>query len=203
MYDASYMDKAKANAKRTYKDHVASVIYNDDKFFVLDWMKANGSRDCFVRYTLDRTMGALYINGDLGSAVCNWYNAVTPDKLYGYLGSVDYFMEKLSAASDKYIVRPEFIHADLAVIRENYLGDEEHRNKEQMLEDFEEIESLYEQNLSCHNEIIFDSELVELLEKYDRDWYESYFADAGRRISPRVIMWAVGYRMAWEQLMKQ
>ena len=47
---------------------------------------------------------------------------------------------------------------------------------------------------------LYPDELTELFAKYDDEWWNSDFTTVGQRISPRVILWAVGYRMAMQQL---
>lgn len=46
----------------------------------------------------------------------------------------------------------------------------------------------------------YPDKLTDLMEKYNPDWWESDFVDVGKRIDQRVVLWAVGYQMALQQI---
>ena len=62
-------------------------------------------------------------------------------------------------------------------------------------------DGLAESCARCANEnTCYPNDLTELMEKYNTDWWESDFAHIGKRIDQRVVLWAVGYQMAMQQI---
>lgn len=69
-----YLEQRKAVAHKRFKDHKATVVQSDDKFFILDWRHISGTGDYYVRYILDIKRGVFFISGDLGDCIACWYN---------------------------------------------------------------------------------------------------------------------------------
>lgn len=196
-----YMQKQEAAARTRFQNHRATVVQRDENFFILDWRNVSGSVEYFVRYILDIKRGTFIVSGDLGSCVASWYNTVQPEKLAGYLEDVPYFMGKFQCSSDPYTHFSEDIKEDLDAIKAGYEPSDDHEAME-MDEDFNSMfEILDECDFEEHS--AYPDELTELFAKYDEEWWNSDFITVGQRISPRVILWAVGYRMAMQQLEKK
>lgn len=193
-----YMQNQEAAARKRFQNHRATVVQKDENFFILDWQDASGSIEYFVRYILDIRRGTFIVSGDLGSCVASWHNTVQPEKLAGYLEEVPYFMGKFQCSSDPYTYFSKDIKEDLDAIKAEYEPCDEQEAME-MDDDFNSMfEMLQECDLDEHT--IYSDELIELFAKYNEDWWDSDFTTVGQRISPRVILWAVGYRMAMQQL---
>lgn len=193
-----YMQKQEAAARKRFQNHRATVIQKDENFFILDWRNASGSIEYFVRYILDIKRGTLVVSGDLGSCVASWHNTVQPKELAGYLQEVPYFMGKFQCSSDTYCYHTANIKEDLDAIKAECEPCDDQAAME-MDNDFDSmLEMLDECDLDKHP--AYPDELTELFAKYDEEWWSSDFATVGQRISPRVILWAVGYRMAMQQI---
>lgn len=193
-----YMKKQEAAARTRFQNHRATVVQRNENFFILDWRNVSGSVEYFVRYILDIKRGTLVVSGDLGSCVASWYNTVQPEKLAGYLEDVPYFMGKFQCSSDPYTYFSEDIKEDLDAIKAEYEPCDEQEAME-INDDFNSmLEILDECDFEEHS--AYPDELTELFAKYDEEWWNSDFITVGQRISPRVILWAVGYRMAMQQL---
>lgn len=193
-----YMKKQEAAARTRFQNHRATVVQRDENFFILDWRNVSGSVEYFVRYILDIKRGTLVVSGDLGSCVASWYNTVQPEKLAGYLEDVPYFMGKFQCSSDPYTYFSEDIKEDLDAIKAEYEPCDDQEAME-INDDFNSmLEILDECDFEEHS--AYPDELTELFAKYDEEWWNSDFITVGQRISPRVILWAVGYRMAMQQL---
>ena len=119
-------------------------------------------------------------------------------------------MGKFQCTSDDYTYDWEDIEKDFEELRkedrgyfEEYLEDETDPDvREEKLHQFDEdfdamLEELGE---SCYDGHQFTPAFIELVEKYDCDWWESRWTSIGKRISQRVYLWSVGFRMAVEQL---
>lgn len=197
-----YIQEQEAAARDAFQNHKATVVQSDENFLILDWRNVSGSGEHFVRYILDIERGMLVISGDLGSCVACWYNRVHPDDLADYLKDISYFMSKFQCSSDTYCYSTDAIEEDLDEIKKSYLDDIDAGDldaKAEIEDDFDEMfDALDECDLGPYTE--YPDDLTELFCKYDQDWYDSEFARVGQRISPRVILWAVGYRMAMQQL---
>lgn len=196
-----YMKKQEAAARTRFQNHRATVVQRDENFFILDWRNVSGSVEYFVRYILDIKRGTLVVSGDLGSCVASWYNTVQPEKLAGYLEDVPYFMGKFQCSSNPYTYFSEDIKEDLDAIKAEYEPCDDQEAME-INDDFNSmLEILDECDFEEHS--AYPDELTELFAKYDEEWWNSDFITVGQRISPRVILWAVGYRMAMQQLEKK
>ena len=193
-----YMQDQEAAARKRFQNHRATVVQKDENFFILDWRNVSGSVEYFARYILDIKRGTLVVSGDLGDCVASWYNTVQPERLVEYLEDVPYFMSKFQCSSDTYYYHIANIKADLDAIKAEYEPCDDQEAME-MNDDFDSMfEMLKEYDLDEH--FVYPDELTELFAKYDDEWWNSDFTTVGQRISPRVILWAVGYRMAMQQL---
>lgn len=196
-----YLEQRKAVAHKRFKDHKATVVQSDDKFFILDWRHISGTGDYYVRYILDIKRGAFFISGDLGDCIACWYNEVSPQNLSRYISDIPYFVGKFQCASNKYCYRTEDIEADLNAIKQEYLDDIDSYNftREEIEEDFDEMLTILEY-INLGENSYYPDKLTDLMEKYNPDWWESDFVDVGKRIDQRVVLWAVGYQMALQQI---
>lgn len=185
-----------------FADHKASIVENNDNFFVVDWRRSDGSSVNYVRYILDRRQGTLFVSGDLGNSVACWYNPVEPEDLKRYIGNIEYYMEKIRCSTDRFVYHDEDIRADLEVIFSDILSrheDDTDEEMEEIQEDFEDIRDWFSEYAVGNRELQFSSDIIDTMSKYDEEWYDS-FGIAGRRVAPRVYMWSAGYRMACKQL---
>lgn len=196
-----YVESRKVAARERFGEHKATIVQRDDKFFILDWRHISGAGDYYVRYILDIKRGAFIISGDLGDCIACWYNEVSPENLACYISDISYFMGKFQCASDKYCYRSEDIENDLDAIKQKCLDDIDLYNftPEEIEEDFDEMLRILE-DINLNENACYPSELTDLMEKYVEERWESDFTSIGKRISPRVILWAVGYQMAMQQI---
>lgn len=179
--------------REIFKDHVVNVVMNTEDFFIADWANANGSSDYAIRYVLDIKKGILMITGDVGSAIVNWYSPVTAKKLKGLVLDIGYFVGKIKCSTDLYIYREEGIREDL---NEKYV-ELQHKVSDDSLDDLrEDFEVLLDW---CNNHQCADAKITPEIEMIC-DTYAINLDRIGRRISPRVHLWAVGYQMLAEQL---
>ena len=185
--------------REIFKDHVAKVVMNTEDFFIADWANANESSDYAIRYVLDIKKGILMITGDVGSAIANWYSPVTAKKLKGLVLDIGYFVGKIKCSTDLYIYREEDIREDL---NEKYVELQhkvilQHKVSDDSLDDLrEDFEVLFDW---CNNHQCADAQMSPEI-KMICDTYAINLSKIGRRISPRVHLWAVGYQTLAEQL---
>lgn len=183
------------------REHKATVVFQNEDFLVLDWRKASGGSDYFVRYIVDINLGSLIIQGDLGHAIACWFNKVTPKQMYSYIRDEEYFAGKLRCTSDLYSYREENIVEDLNQLRIRMLINNDPSECDEINEDFDNLVRLVrEDDLECYFErnAPMPEEVAEIFDKY-YDWDEAFYA-CGKRLKDRVYLWIAGYRMACEQL---
>ena len=191
-----YIKEQETAAHKCFQDYRATVVQKDENFFILDWRGASGFAEYFVRYILDIKCGTLFISGDFGGCIANWYKPVQPERLVGYFKNVSYFMDKLQCSSDTYTYLSTDIKEDLNAIKARL---QPFANADEIDSDFDKMFDLLN-NCDLGEDTIYSDELMELIDKYDGDECNDGFDTVGQRISPRVILWAVGYRMAMQQL---
>ena len=179
--------------REIFKDHVAKVVMNTEDFFIADWANANGSSDYAIRYVLDIKKGILMITGDVGSAIANWYSPVTAKKLKSLVLNVGYFVGKIRCSTDLYIYREEDIREDLDEKYEELQHKVSDDSLDDLREDFEVLRD-WCSNYQCTNAKVTPE--IEII----CDTYAINLSRIGRRISPRVHLWAAGYQMLAEQL---
>lgn len=191
-----------------FENHIATILLENEVFFILNWQDKEKSNEYQIRYVLDKKEGTLYLSGDLGSCVAYWYNRVIPENLVGFMNNLSYFLGKCECSSDNYIRTEEQIEKDVGELKEDnkvyieekYEGEELEKKLEELEDDFNEIEYF----LSCEapktGDLFISNEIIEIFEKYyGGDWGE-VVQNLGKTIHPRVELWARGFRLAMEQL---
>lgn len=178
-----------------FENHVAKVVCDTKDVYILDWRDKSGTSEYYVRYIVDKAIGSLIIQGDLGTAVACWYSDVTPKSLVGYVSNVSYFASKLLCSTDKYIYKDEDIKADVVECFDSLaVGYEGDALKEVIDDCYAVINAIIDAH---HNNVGIDAEIREILEKYD---IEECVCTAGRRLSKRVKLWSEGFVKAYEEV---
>lgn len=192
------------NAERHFSKHVALLESVGKDIEILDFRKPN-SVEYALRIVFDNERGSgVYISGDLGEAVVYpTCRAKLTDMALCFTrrdenGELDvkesYFLEKVKATSDRYVWDYEGFEADFRAHCKEYGIDED--VADEFLEDnmgtFGGIEI-------GDDGIRIDGYVTDKIQEIDEDYLEWFF-DCGKRINPRVIMWLVGMRLAWEQV---
>lgn len=193
------MDERKAQARRDFQNHKAEVVTDTDRILAIDWRHQDGRGNYYVNYIIDKERGALIVSGDLGSSVACWYNPIEPSKLAGLVRDPYYYLWKLAATSDKWEYTWESIKADVFELRQGYL-EESSFDEDEVKEDFDRVLDILDE-IDVNEYTVYPEELEAIFEKYDADWYQnSDFTCIGRRLSQRVVLWAVGLQMALAQI---
>lgn len=200
------MKDAIAAACEKFKNNVATYR-RGERLDILDF-QIPGKIEYYLRMVFDHEnshTSAVYISGDLGEAVV--YPTCTPTlegmaKCFTRLknGEIDvscsYFIEKIKTASNLYTFDADDFKADLRKLRTERFGE------------CEELETFIEEEIDdfCAHGVTFSSDgvtiehdarerLEEIIPDCDSDLY-----DCGRRVHPRIVMWLVALRLAWEQV---
>lgn len=208
------MKDAIASACEKFKNNVATYR-RGEQLDILDF-QIPGKIEYYLRMVFDHEnshTSAVYISGDLGEAVV--YPTCTPT-LEGMAncftcrrqnGTIDinesYFIEKIKTASNIYTFDADDFKADLRQVCKDRFGED--------AKECEELEEFIEEEIDdfCAHGVTFSSDGVtiehdaqERLEEIIPDCeYELY--DCGRRVHPRIVLWLVALRLAWEQVKKQ
>lgn len=190
-------EEIKETAKHIFRNHKASVVVKTEDMMVIDWKQPESSEYC-VQYILDSKNGTLHISGDMGYCISCWHSRLEFSKMVEVIQTPDYWIGKFKASSDRYTYNDKDIKEDLCDIRDLYvkvLGD-----KEYIRTDFDEMYRICLDN-AVRGENSYTRELIALIEKYDDEWYDDdKWTTLGKRLSPRISLWALGLKMAWEQI---
>lgn len=200
-------EKMYETAKRSFKDHRATLIQDSDRFTIIDWRKANGSVDYYINFIVDKKRGSLIVSGDLGDSIATWYNPVTINNLKWYIyKDVPYYMSKFQCTSDNYYYDEEFV---FECLMEHLFGcDEEFEgNLESYVgaSEFDSIEEFKEELMeevkkSINNDAFNPTErLYKIATDVYVDAWEGLHT-CGAQIQTRVYLWAIGFNMACDQL---
>ena len=201
-------EKYSEAAVKSFKDHKATLVQDSDRFTIIDWKKMNGSSDYYINFIVDKKRGSLIVSGDLGESIATWYNPLTVSDLKTYIyKDIPYYMSKFCCTSDGYYYDDESVLED---ILDGIFGtdDESDDAKADYIENsdfecFEYFKSELEDEIieSIHNDDFYPTErLKELVEDAHPDDAWELFAGVGKKIRGRVYLWAIGFKMACDQL---
>lgn len=181
--------------------HKATLIQDTDRYLAIDWRKESGSSECYVNYILDKKRGSLIISGDLGDCIATWYNSLDVAHIKSFVNDVPYFMGKFQCASNDYTYYEEDVMTDIQNQLEDF-GVVEFVNDEWPgdIYDFRQtVEDEVSESTSRLGKFLPTDELIKIISELDCD-YSQWLYSCGKRIHPRVYLWAVGFQMACEQL---
>ena len=190
-----------------FATHKATLVQNTDLYLIIDWRRADGSEEYYVNYILDKDRGSLIVSGDLGSSIATWHYAVDPEQLKCWIkNDIGYYISKMQCTTNMYDRDEESIVAD---IKDHLKGCDaldifnaykrcfsNYPDTAEELWEFLEIdvgECLY------GDEFVPSKNLTEFCIELDADYYEWLYS-CGKRINPRVYLWADGFYKACKQL---
>lgn len=185
-----------------FSTHKATIITENDRYFILDWRREDGGGDWYINYIVDKKRGALIVSGDLGDSIAVWYCPNTPENIRDYIQDINYYIGKIECASDLYIYDEDDIIADLKEhididAEDEYL--ETHNEYGNSSELWGDITEYIRDSLYGRDQFIPSDNLREIIKDFDPDYWE-WLSDCGKRINGRVYIWAIGFTMAMEQL---
>lgn len=200
-------EKIKQICEKGFATHKATLIQNTDRYLIIDWRRADGSGEYYVNYIVDKKRGSLIVSGDLGDSIATWYNHINPSDLKDWVkNDIGYYISKVQCSSPLYYYESDNIVADI---------------KEKLKDiDVDDLISTYnEYNYCCvrtEEELwdrldgdvstcIYTESFIpakgtkDFCEELDSDYWE-WIYDCGKRIHPRVYLWADGFYRAYKQI---
>ena len=199
-----YVKQEVAEAIQAFSKHEATYTIGISGIDVLDFRRPDSSIYA-VRMVFDHQRGdRVYISGDLGEAVVyptcratlqDMAECFTMRNDNGKISvNYGYFLEKVRATSDRY-------EWDVDKFWNDFKAEIEARG----LESEETDEFIRDNSDSVFGEVDVDpvsgvsitSLGLDALAEIDPD-YKAWVFDCGRRLSPRVILWLVALRLAYE-----
>lgn len=202
------IEKAIEDAIRAFAEHEANLHIGLSGIEVLDFRRKDGKCWYALRIVFDNQRGSrVYISGDLGEAVVyptcparleDMARCFTSRDKNGKIKvNVGYFLEKVRATSDRYEWSQELFQEDF--------------RKECEESGIEMPEDFFEEYMDgWGNEIEVDDRMgvrlteraIDALSEMDED-YREWVYDCGKRIAPRIVLWLVAMRLAWEMVARQ
>ena len=187
-----------------FSTHKATIITENDRYFILDWRRGDDSGDWYINFIVDKKRGAFMVSGDLGDSIAVWYNPTTPEKIRSYIKDIGYYTKKIQCASDLYNYDDDNIIADIKEhIDDDSVSDwlETNGDYDDVYEFWEEIGDMVSDCVYNHETVFVPSdELRNIMNDIIPDYWWEWLYDCGRRIDGRVYIWTIGFRMAMEQL---
>lgn len=195
--------KYEAMCAKKFATHKATKVVDDSRFLIVDWRREDGCGDYYINFIVDKKRGAFIVSGDLGDSIAVWYNPVAVKDMSSWIyNDIEYYINKIQCSSNLYTYYEDDILADIM----EFLGE---KDIEFLLEnnpEYENIDELkealmknIEDSLYGRNTFIPSNNLIELLSEDDPDYWE-WLPNCGRRIEGRVYLWAIGFKMALDQL---
>lgn len=187
------------NGVKAFSGHSVNFRKLQAGIEVLDFRKP-GTCWYYVRVVFDNERGAVYISGDLGEAVvCPTCPATLTgvascftSRAGGIRVNAGYFIEKVRCSSDLYEWSVELFRKDFTQnCRERCIVLPDDFLDEHLDSYFADIE------VDDRNGVRISGDAKAELEDQDHDYWE-WLYDCGKRVSPRVILWLVAIRLAYE-----
>lgn len=204
MTDKEIRENAERNAKRRFSTHKATIVTDTDRYLAIDWRRENGGSEYYINFVIDKKRGAFIVSGDLGESIALWYNELKPSDVKSYITDIGYYIKKIQCASVLYNYSDESVMEDL---KATFEADEIIENANLInyddLGDIYDFDDLEDEVADCvnYNHFMPSERLIDILRDFgysDMMWvYESHI---GRRVSGRVHLWQMGFKMACEQL---
>lgn len=201
------MQRYEAMCKEHFSTHKATIVTENDRYFILDWRREDDSSDWYINFIVDKKRGAFIVSGDLGNSIAVWYNPTTPENIRSYIKSIGYYIEKIQCSSNLY----KFDNDDIISGIKEHISDSDVKDwidcstdYDYYIEDIDDFWSLVD-DLVIDGIYNFESdfhpseELIKIIADFDPDYWE-WLYDCGRRIDDRVHIWSIAFRMAMQQL---
>lgn len=203
----TYVEQTIAKAIKGFREHEAIYTTGLSCIDVLDFRR-NDKELFALRFVFDhQRIGRVYISGDLGTAViCPTCGATLYDMTECFTtrrsdGAIDvnadYFLEKAVLTSDNYEWDYNQFWDDFEQQCEKRYKDARTKAKVfDFIADYRDGDS-NEDVCIFKAGVTFSDEADDKLMEIDRDCFE-WIYDCGRRVAPRVILWLVALRLAYE-----
>ncbi len=191
----------------------ATIIQNDNSFFIADWEDSNGSGNLATRYILDKKKGTLIITGDSGNCVALWHHKCTPGEVSEYLNNVNYFIQKIKCSTNIFKYEWKDVEEDINQEKEVYLkiiNDENDEligdfgvpiTEEQCNKEFNEMLDVLYEHWDIYKGCSYSERFDSLMSKYNSCWWEC--TNYGERIDERLYLWIYGYKKCIEKLSEE
>lgn len=199
-------EKTREDCRKHFATHKATLIQDTERYFAMDWRRSDGSGEYYVNYIVDKKRGSIIISGDLGDCIATWYNKMSVEDLKKYIGDVGYFMKKFQCTTDGYTLYDDDIMDDIREQLNDFdIPEFIREGKLKYPFDFDDEGEFWQmvENEICDSirgrDFIPTEALRETIGLVDGDYFEWLYS-CGKRIHPRVYLWAVGFQMACDQL---
>lgn len=201
--------------RQKFVNHKATIVLGTDRFTSIDWRNENGGAEYYINYTLDKEQKYLYISGDLGECIANFYgiNDIDFEKIAETINNdADYFISRFCTSTDTEYYDAERI-LKLAL-------EELESSNPNLIEDYlltqptdimtrDDVETAILEDIENNmfeDDTIFDVygnfPIFEQIDYEFRDWLP-YVAQKGIRIFPKVYYWVEGLCESVKQLKKE
>lgn len=179
-----------------FETHKATLVQPTEDLYIIDWRREDGRSEYYVRFMIDTRLSTVCIHGDLGSCISCWGNRNTIQSISKMMLNHEYWIEKFQCSSNDYFYDEKLAREELGEYYDNHHEDEE-INDECDKEDI--IEMALDEFSDKRGINAWDGCVQNALKKIFGDsWWE--LPPLGRKVHPRVCLWAEALDLALKQL---
>lgn len=179
---------------KNFETHKATLLLHQDNLYLIDFRREDGRRHYWVRFFVDTKISSVHIEGDLGHCISCWGNENTLANISDMMLNTSYWIGKFCCSSDVYVYDEKVARKDL----ENDTYDAlEAMTPDDYSDYIDSIMETFSDNsgLTLNTDASRDA-MVELM-GLDSLWERPHY---GRKVHPRVYLWAEAFDLALKQL---
>lgn len=177
-----------------FNTHKASIVLHDGDIWVIDFKRADGRPHYAIRFYIDESISSVHIEGDLGYCISVFDSRNSLQSISAMMSNVPYWVGKFRCSSDKYI------WDESEALRK--LEDYTH-NVYETLDDKDEYYEMIQSVMDTFSDT--DGLMINTDEAY-HNWFTEFKLEEldpsslGRKVHPRVYLWAEALNIALDQL---
>lgn len=178
---------------KNFETHKAKLLLHNDNFWIIDFRREDGRCHYWVRFFIDTESSEVHISGDLGYCISRWGNSNSIQNISEMMLNTNYWMEKFMCSSNSYTWDEEKAKKELCDDTNDYY--EECSDHDEYYDMIEEIMNTFD----------YSTGITLCTTEAQRCWHELGLEESspmyyGRKIHPRVKLWAEAFDLALQQL---
>lgn len=179
-----------------FNTHKASIVLHDGDIWVIDFKREDGKPHYAIRFYIDESTSMVHIEGDLGYCISVFGSRNSIQNISAMMSNIPYWVGKFECSSDMYV----WDESEALKRLEDYT-----RNVYDAMDDKEEY---YEMIQSIMDTFSDDRGLMINTDEAYHNWFTAFKLEElnpsllGRKVHPRVYLWAEALDLVLSQLKK-
>jgi hypothetical protein len=185
-----------APAHCSFNNHKATQQKLSDDITVINWQNKNGSNAYQVRYVFD--FDKLYISGDLGNAMFQWYGTrINP--FFHIISDWVYLQQKMQCTSEHDVIDRKLFEHELTEWKDSY--SEDVCDIDDCVVEIENAYDIGKNDAKEYADLIWANKVI--TDFCDDGEEVNTIANFGRVLPYRFLCWFEGLRLACKQLREE